>query len=395
MEDLDRRILLGAAGLAGAAAISRLAHAGPLTPPAGAVAATGKTTQEVYDKVAALEPRIPISAATTPGTAVATYRITQPGSYYLTSNFTASVGGLSAILIATENVTIDLNGFSLDGADLAGGGSAITTNGNFQYANITVRNGAIRRWTGTAFNCPSLRNCSFRDLHLYGSSSSGMLMQTADLAHFFGCRFNQFNATSIGLRVGSQNVIQACTFYGGAISLYARGLGNVVEQCTVAGAPIGIQHDFHGNLTRECAIYSCATGINLFGGGSAIEGCTVSNCSTGIDVLFNTLSATTGGRNRILNNHIVDNGVSIASTRNGLHIRANSQGNHVEGNTFLGNFRSAQIDSTNNLFIRNTSAQQTGGGDFTIAAGNSVGTIINATSGGSPTTTDINANIRY
>jgi hypothetical protein len=40
MENADRRALLGAAGLLGAAAVAKLAQAGPLEPPAGPIIAT-------------------------------------------------------------------------------------------------------------------------------------------------------------------------------------------------------------------------------------------------------------------------------------------------------------------------------------------------------------------
>lgn len=67
--------MLGVAGLAGVAALSALssrANAGPLTPPGGAVAPSGKTLTEV-------EPRIAINATNTPGNASVLYRIAQPG----------------------------------------------------------------------------------------------------------------------------------------------------------------------------------------------------------------------------------------------------------------------------------------------------------------------------
>ena len=59
--------------------------AGPLSPPAGAVAPTHKTLTEV-------EPRTPINSTTTPGDANSTFKITQPGSYYLVGNLVGSSG---------------------------------------------------------------------------------------------------------------------------------------------------------------------------------------------------------------------------------------------------------------------------------------------------------------
>src|SRR6478609_1827254 len=69
---------------------------GSLTPPAGAPAPVMKSLSQI-------EPRTPVSSAP--------FTINQPGSYYLTTNLTISSG--TAITIATNDVTLDLNGFAL------------------------------------------------------------------------------------------------------------------------------------------------------------------------------------------------------------------------------------------------------------------------------------------
>src|SRR5215469_3859729 len=68
---------------------------GPLTPP-GSPSPTMKTLSQI-------EPRTPISSAP--------FTITNPGSYYLTTNVT--VGGGDAIIIAARGVTLDLKGFTI------------------------------------------------------------------------------------------------------------------------------------------------------------------------------------------------------------------------------------------------------------------------------------------
>ena len=76
--------------------------AGPLDPPAGPIAPTYKTLTEV-------EPRTAINASNTPGDIDSLFKITQPGSYYLTGNI-QSVVGTHAIEICNDNVTMDCNG---------------------------------------------------------------------------------------------------------------------------------------------------------------------------------------------------------------------------------------------------------------------------------------------
>jgi len=56
-------------------------NAGDLNPPPGPVASTMKTLSEV-------EPRIAVNSINTPGDADSLFKITQPGSYYLTGNIT-------------------------------------------------------------------------------------------------------------------------------------------------------------------------------------------------------------------------------------------------------------------------------------------------------------------
>lgn len=78
------------------------ALAGDLDPPAGPIAPTMKTLQEV-------EPRIAINASNTPGDAEALYVISAPGAYSLAANV-AGVAGKHGIKIDSEGVTLEGNG---------------------------------------------------------------------------------------------------------------------------------------------------------------------------------------------------------------------------------------------------------------------------------------------
>ena len=125
-------------GMAGAAALS---VAGPLNPPAGPVAPTFKTLGEV-------EPRIAVNAANTPGDGNSLFRITQRGSYYLTGDITG-VPGKFAITIASDNVTLDLGGFTLAGGAM---GVYVDAPAGAYRSNVTVRNGSITGCTSGALN---------------------------------------------------------------------------------------------------------------------------------------------------------------------------------------------------------------------------------------------------
>jgi hypothetical protein len=84
-----------------------------------------KTLQQV-------EPRVPISSAP--------FTISQPGSYYLTTNLTVSGG--NAITIATNGVTLDLNGFTISSTTNPASGTAVLIGSGLR--NIAIQNGHIQ-----------------------------------------------------------------------------------------------------------------------------------------------------------------------------------------------------------------------------------------------------------
>ncbi len=69
--------------------------------------------------------------------------ITVQGIYCLTGNLASSLTSGEMITVATNNVTIDMNGFKLGGL---AAGTATLANGIFALdrRNITIRNGSIR-----------------------------------------------------------------------------------------------------------------------------------------------------------------------------------------------------------------------------------------------------------
>jgi hypothetical protein len=123
---------------------------GSLTPP-GAPGPTFKTLSQI-------EPRI---AITNTGLVI----ITQPGSYYLTTNITVSSG--HGINILTNNVTLDLNGFAVSSTapSATGSGILLGADGTSQQCrNIAILNGfilgGVTNNAGT-FNGPGFQNGIF------------------------------------------------------------------------------------------------------------------------------------------------------------------------------------------------------------------------------------------
>lgn len=338
--------------------IASAAIAGPLTPAAGPVGSTMKTMTEV-------EPRIAINQANTPGDADGTpsmFKITQPGSYYLTGNITG-VAGKNGIEIAAAGVTIDLNGFSLSGGPgsldgvLAPGGTA----------SIVIRNGTIASWGGDGIDV--LNSVTGRIEGVVATRNVG-----------------------IGIKVGESSLVIACT--------------------STANEGDGI------NATDACTITGCSTFENLGSGIITGQGCTVVNCSSmknsARGIVVNSGSTVQGVSARfngsdgiscvssciILNNNLSGNGTAIS---NGAGIYVTGSDNRIEGNNSTGADIGLDVDGSGNFIVRNICSGN--GINWSIAAGNAVAPIVNASTNaagingnsytGSLGSTDPNANFTY
>ncbi len=366
--DLDRRLILGAAGLAGAAALARLAHGGPLTPPAGSVGPTGRTLLEV-------EPRIPIGPATTPGDSLSLYRITQPGSYYLTGDV-QGVAGKHGIVIATGRVTIDLMGFELRGVGAAGFGyTGIKTGSGFgTETQLCIRNGRINNWDRSGID-------------IAAESTVQNVAMTGNLYR--------------GIEVTSSSKICDCTVSGGQICIDASGWGCVVSRCAVRDASNSGFSAVQGTVLVNCTATGCVTGFNS--SAAVVIDCTAAvNSGSGFSCgILGTISRCNAYNN--LGNGItcVDNCSVLDCTSTNNYLHGISAGNecHLRGNTCASNGTGAttghginvtgarcrveanhcahndngiNITGTSNLIIRNSVSGNTVNG-YAIAAGNMFG----------------------
>lgn len=136
-----------------------LARAGDLNPPAGPIAPTGKTLVQ-------LEPRTDVNLL--PGSASAARVIDQPGSYMLTGNI-VDQAGKNGIEITVGHVTLDLNGFCLDGAGT--GLNGLLAIG--PLANIRIRNGTVKDWTLVGVNLESADGLRLDELCAVNNGDDG------------------------------------------------------------------------------------------------------------------------------------------------------------------------------------------------------------------------------
>jgi parallel beta-helix repeat protein len=425
--------------LALAAAIAAkglVAFAGDLDPPPGPVAPTHKTLTEV-------EPRIAINATNSPGDADSLFKITQPGSYYLTGNVTG-VAGKMGIEIDASGVTVDLMGFDLVGGAASLEGINITA----ASTNTSIRNGTVRDWASGGLDVANGTKVHVADMVLSSNTggsgifsggaatpggtltvsncivesnaagisaasaavitdcivrfNSGAGIQVSQMAGqegsvVTGCTVN--GNSGAGIVAGNAALVSGCTAVGNSSTGISVGSNAIVSNCTVSGNSQGII------AVIGCTVTGCTansnTGLGISGGGT-ISGCTAtSNGGAGITAQFSsTISDCTSNSNngsgiqvivesRILNNTCAANGPGGAFGR-GIHLSGNDC--RVEGNNVTDNDVGIQVDFAGNLIIRNSASGNTT--NYTIAAGNFTGTIV-ATEAAMNAATNSNINISF
>lgn len=253
-------------------------RAGDLNPPAGAVAPTGKTLTEV-------EPRIAVSAENTPGDSESEFRIASPGSYYLTGN--VETDKLFAIKIASDDVTLDLMGFTISGADVPqsrGVGAEFGGTAN----NLTVRNGVIRSFT----------------LGVEARISGNGEGVPTDFASLRVEEMRIFTSTGVGIRGGDDMMVRNCTLVGGD-GIVAFGSGALIERNLIeTGGSRGIQVGSGALVTHNTIriTQSFSDGIEVQGNGSRIEENHVSGVSGRVGI-----RAVDGSTNLFVRNSVSSN----------------------------------------------------------------------------------------
>ncbi|MCC6230860.1 MAG: hypothetical protein IT432_16740 [Phycisphaerales bacterium] len=375
----DRRwplvAVVGVVVLAGVA----LVVAGPLNPPAGAVSSTYKTLTEV-------EPRIAINATNTPGDADSLFRIRQPGSYYLTGKMTG-VSGKMGIEIESSYVTLDLNGFELQGvAGALDGISCTLTNA----IGISVENGTVSGWPADGVDISSSIVTGGR-IEGVVSVNNGARGIAAGIG-FTLANCSAIGNTTTGIDCAHETVATNCVARGnGGIGIYSFG------SCSFIGcvASINASHGFSA-IFEGSAFMNCVANANTGDGFYFSNGCSASNCTA----TYNQGNGyMLGVRCKVLDSNAHINGTS-ASVAN---IKVSGQDNHVLGNSCSGATRGIQVISAGNFIGRNVCSGSTINWD--IVAGNALAPIVSATTNaaavsgntysGSLGSTDPNANFTY
>jgi parallel beta-helix repeat protein len=177
--------------------MSQLALAGNLNPTTPPTAGTMKPLDEV-------EPRTQINSVP--------YTISSSGSYYLTKNLISTGTGIT---IASDDVTLDLCGFTLTGP---GSGATYGIYINLAQKNIEIRNGTIKNfgYDGIASDFGT-GNCRIIGVQLVGNKRHGIYFSSSIHDIVKDCSVNDNGSSFAG------NV------YGIYIGINSTAAGNIVH----------------------------------------------------------------------------------------------------------------------------------------------------------------------
>ena len=334
---------------------------GSLTPP-GAPAPTMKTLTQI-------EPRTPISSV--PVT------ISSPGSYYLTTNLTVTSGNFG-VIINSGNVTLDLNGFVLQGVSGSYGGVIV----NGTYTNITMGNGAITGWGESgvnAFNYGTSCNLVFEHLTVSANGGNGIATSAGSVVRDC-CSISN---ASIGIYCTGGLISGCMSRNNGSYGIYANDC--VVRDCQAesnSNSGIGVTY----STVRDCHVRNNALN-GIYAVGSTVSGCYVSG-NTRDGILVN------GGDCQIIGNNCSSNNISGNVNDAGILIYYSNnrvEDNHVTGNgnsgiwVFNGGYH-------NNIIVKNTVI---GTNNYSIPTGQISGPLITNTVSGVITNSNPWANFSF
>ncbi|MFT3683604.1 MAG: right-handed parallel beta-helix repeat-containing protein [Phycisphaerales bacterium] len=365
---------------------------GPINPPAGPVTSTAKPLTEV-------EPRIAINATNTPGDADSVYRITQPGSYYLTGNI-AGVAGKSGIEIAVGRVTIDLKGFHMQG--VAGSLAGITSG----QSDIRISNGLVTNWgvEGINLTSGSVSPNTVENVNVAANAGSGIRIPGGTVRNcilsgngvhgIFGATVVQgctaHNNTGIGIQANSGAVVQGCLARDNDDDGIEASNGSTVTDCTARN------NGGYGIIAFGSSVVSrCSSTFNTVGGINGQQATTILDCNASDNDGYGIIVQ---GQCYVRGNTCHGNGGA------GIYV-SSVTGTQVEGNNMTNNARGLQVTGTNCVVIRNTASGNTVW-NWDIDANNVVGPILDRTAvvsgsingNSAPSSlgsTDTNANFTY
>jgi hypothetical protein len=185
-------------------------------------------------------PSVPTDSVRLPGRPITgPTTIDERGHYYLTRNINSGLG-IPIITISVGHVTLDLNGFSLGGADVVGS-TGILFQGEIEPPrNVLIRNGTVTDFR-TGINAAGAESVRIEDVRLISNHR--------------------------GVELGVRSLLTRCSVQGGTehgVFVASTGSSNTVRECQIIqNGGNGIRFDGANNLIVDSYVMSNAAGFDV------------------------------------------------------------------------------------------------------------------------------------
>ena len=190
--------------------------------------------------------------------------ISQSGSYRLTGNLTVSATGSDGIEIAADNVTIDLNGFTITGPSEGSGRGIFSSD----HTNVEIKNGTIRDFGYSGLYASRLASGYHRVINVravgnrYGIAVEGNAHLVRD------CTASR--NSSVGIYSGDgASIINNTSFDNGHSGISVGDGSTVTNNTSMRNAINGIKTGDGSTITNNTVAYNVRSGISA-GWGSLV-----------------------------------------------------------------------------------------------------------------------------
>jgi len=321
--------------------------------------------------------------------------ITNSGKYVVVEDLHGT-NGQDGIVVQADNVTIDLNGFTLVGG--TGSGDAIDITGKRQ--SIAVLNGVVRDWGrygvyaidafylsvvgitsisngwGGTGSCPGIglgKNSEVRDCISNGSKMAGISVKDSSVVR--NCKTGGNGHRGIDAQNGSSVI--GCSSYDNASDGIAAYHGTTVTRCTAYDNAFRGIFLLDGCTVTDCTAYG-NTNVGFYvGAGVTITGCSASRNGAhgiygggGCIISDCTAYKNAGSGIRVTYDAYVKG--NTASSNDGAGIEVAGYRNRIEHNHAASNDIGIDVNYGQNIIVRNTTANSTTR-EYDIASGNLMG----------------------
>ncbi len=285
--------------------VTSVALGGNLNPPPGPITPTDRSI---------------LSQATTPPP----YTISSPGSYKLTSDL-VNPGSTTAIFVTANDVTLDLNGFSIKGQGLQGSGVLVSGD------RVVIRNGVISGFDGPlggGFGIQGQIGGTFvvvEDVTVHDCFQGIVL----DRGRVTRCEVQEIKGS--GILMSHAGLVERCTVehvglagVSGEAAIGGANGSKIIDCVVTTASTFGVNAD-SGTLVQGCTASGGASRGFQGTGGSTLRECSASGCGEGIAVADSeavecTVSGSTGHGIEALQNSVVDRCTVIGSQGSGIAV---------------------------------------------------------------------------